>query len=453
MLCLFISTACCAQKVSGKLTLVSNQEIQLEGYNGVTTYTIATTKVDSKGNFKLEYSTADFGMGSLKVGAKTPRLLVLSGEDIEIADENLKDGEDFKILKGKENQDFVVYVQEHPQRSNALNAWLFLDKIYTTDSLFRKQKLLSSSIQKEVQRIKKEDAAFLSSLPADSYIKWYLPTRKLLSEVATIAQYRSEEVPATIEALRAIDYSNPKLYKSGLLNDAIGNHFWLLENSGKTQDVLFNEMKTSIDILLLQLASNEKIYNEVTRYLFNLLEKRSFFNASEYLALKVLTNGSCNLTTDFSRQLETYRAMKVGTTAPDMVFDKTNFVNSSHSLDTLSALQSEYTVVIFGASWCPKCKEDLPELVKLYQKWKSKKVEIVFVSLDDDKQQFTDFAKSFPFPSYSDLKKWDSKIVDDYYVFATPTLYVLNNKREILLRPYSVQHLDVWLDANFNNNK
>jgi hypothetical protein len=34
----------------------------------------------------------------------------------------------------------------------------------------------------------------------------------------------------------------------------------------------------------------------------------------------------------------------------------------------------------------------------------------------------------------------------DYHVFATPTIYLLDNKREILLRPNSVSQLDSWVD-------
>jgi hypothetical protein len=37
-------------------------------------------------------------------------------------------------------------------------------------------------------------------------------------------------------------------------------------------------------------------------------------------------------------------------------------------------------------------------------------------------------------------------LVKDYYVFATPTMYLLDDKREILLRPNSVSHLEAWLD-------
>ena len=76
-----------------------------------------------------------------------------------------------------------------------------------------------------------------------------MPIPKLVSSVATIAQYRTEEIPESLKAFRTLDYSDARLYKSGLLKDAIESHFWLLENSGKSLDSVFVEMKVSLDAM------------------------------------------------------------------------------------------------------------------------------------------------------------------------------------------------------------
>lgn len=151
----------------------------------------------------------------------------------------------------------------------------------------------------------------------NSYVSWYLPIRKLIRSVGTVAQYRTEEIPSTIAAFRAIDYSDERLYKSGLLKDAIESHYWLLENMGQPLDTVFKEMNISTDFLLASLANDEQKINEITEFLFKLLEKRSLFTSSEYLALKVLTQNSCTLDDDLAKQMESYRKMKKGNTAPD----------------------------------------------------------------------------------------------------------------------------------------
>ncbi|MBK8700688.1 MAG: TlpA family protein disulfide reductase [Saprospiraceae bacterium] len=135
--------------------------------------------------------------------------------------------------------------------------------------------------------------------------------------------------------------------------------------------------------------------------------------------------------------------------AQDIVFSG-DFVAPGYTSDLpkkLSDIKSNYTVAVFGASWCPKCKEELPEVAKLYVKWKAQGVEVVYVSLDEDKKLFQTFVKDFPFISTCDYQKWKGNIVRDYYVFATPTMFLLDDKREILLRPNSVKQMDAWVDS------
>lgn len=435
-----------SQIATGKLYVVQNQNVKLEGFNGFKNYTISSTTTDKSGNFRLSYSNSDFGVGYLISSDNKPLFVILSGEDIEIVGDAFSKPETIKVKIGQENLYFEQYAKEHPRREQALSAWVYLEKIYKEDTLFSAHKIPFKAIQEEKFRINNEDQLFLDQLPKDSYIKWFLPTRKLVSSVSTVTKYRPEKIPETIKAFRNLDYTDIRLYKSGLFKDAIESHIWLLENSGNPLEQVFEEMKISIDAIIPKLATNEKIFNEVTDYLFDLLEKHSLFQASEYLALKVLNEGSCTINNDLANQLETYRAMKKGNIAADIIFDKSNFVKPNNTFAKLSEIKTKYTVVVFGASWCPKCNEELPEIGKLYDKWKSKGVEVVFVALEDDKKAFTDYTKIFPFPSYSDQKKWDSKIVKDYYVFSTPTMFLLDDKREILLRPNSVKQMDSWVD-------
>lgn len=446
---LLLSSSTFSQSISGNLKLLVNQEIKLEGFNGLKTYPISSSKIDVNGYFQLSYSKADYGVGYLMSADEKPLFVILSGEDIEIVGEALSYTETIKATKGQENLWFEQYAKEHPRREQALSAWIYLEKIYSVDSLFSVQKTPIQAIQKEKQRIRNEDAAFLTELPKNSYVSWFLPTRKLVSSVSTVAQYRTEEIPGTIAAFRALDYTDQRLYKSGLFKDAIESHFWLLENCGKSLDSVFIEMQHSIDAMFEKLVFDEAKLNEVTDYLFDLLERHSLFQASEYLAIKALNETSCTINSDLAKQLETYRAMKKGNTAPNIEFNEAYFApgyTAGNLPKKLSGLKTKYTVVVFGASWCPKCTEELPEIVKHYSKWKTQGVEVVFVSLDEDEKLFEGFAGTFPFISICDFKKWNSPIVNSYYVFGTPTMFLLDEKREILLRPNSVKQMDAWVD-------
>ena len=446
--CLLISHLSIAQSITGRFTQLAKQEIKLEGFNGLKTYAVSNATADEKGNFKLLYAKEDFGVAYLISSDKKPLFVLLSGEDVEIIGEALSAAETVTIKKGKENLLFEKYAKEHPRREQSLSAWIYLEKIYTLDPLFSVQKTSVNNIQLEKQRIKAEDATFLANLPKGTYVSWFLPARKLVSDVSTIAQYRPDEIPVTIAAFRKMDYTDQRLYKSGLFKDAIESHFWLLENSGRPLDSVFIEMKISIDAMMVNLIKDEKKLNEVTNHLFDLLERHSLFQASEYLALKLLNETSCTLESDLAKQLESYRAMKKGNIASDINFGNMTYLNGLKQamFSSLTNLTTPYTLVVFGASWCPKCMEELPKLIQNYVKWRNLGVEVVYISLDTDQQVFEQSVKSYPFFAYCDYKKWESQVAQDYYVFGSPTFYLLDAKRKILLRPNSISQVDAWVD-------
>ncbi len=435
-----------AQTLSGNFASMAGEWVRFGTFQGIQSPVLDSARIDVNGAFSFTFKTDKPAIGYLVTAENKPYFLILDkNEKIQLKGERLTLTEGVTVLEGRQNQAFGIYAAEHPRREQALSAWGFLEKIYSRDSLFSVQKTPSVAIQTEKARIAREDQDFIAKLPFEWYLRWYLPIRRLVSDVSTIAQYRTEEIPKTISTFRKMDYCDERLFRSGLLKDAIESHFWLLENSGGSLDIVYREMKISIDSMLLHLVKNESRLNEVTDYLFDLLERHSLFQASEYLALKVLNESSCTLNSDLAKQLETYRAMKKGNIAPDIEF-KVNVRNSQTNIKKLSDIKSKYTLVVFGAGWCETCKDELPKISNLYPKWKAKGLEVVFISLDETKEAFERFSQPFPFISYCDYGKWNGPVVTSYFVFGTPTLFLLDAKREIVLRPVSVTQMDTWVD-------
>lgn len=436
-----------AQTLTATFPSMAGEWVRFGTFQGIQSKTLDSLRVGANGVIKFTFNTDKPSIGYLITAENKPYFLILDkNETIRMQGEHLSYPESITMLEGKQNKAFTTYASEHPRREQALSAWGYLEKIYVYDSLFAVQQVPATAIQTEKKRIQQEDLQYLRSLDPRWYVSWYLPLRKLVSDVSTIAQYRTEEIPATVSAFRSLDYTDERLYRSGLLKDALESHFWLLENSGRSLDSVFLEMKVSIDSMFLHLVKNQDRLNEITDYLFDLLERHSLFQASEYLALKALNETSCTLNSDLAKQLETYRAMKKGNVAPDISFDK-NLKSALVPLPKkLSDLQGTYTLIVFGASWCETCKQEVPKIASFYPKWKAKGLEVVFISLDETKEAFEQFVTPFPFTSYCDYGKWNSKVAGDYYVFGTPTMFLLDPKRSIVLRPNSIPQMDAWVD-------
>lgn len=114
--------------------------------------------------------------------------------------------------------------------------------------------------------------------------------------------------------------------------------------------------------------------------------------------------------------------------------------------EKLYNLKNQYKLIVFGASWCSKCVEEIPKLKAFYADWKkNNNLEIIFVSLDTDKNEYSNFTKDFPWLSSCDFTSWETKAARYYCVFATPTMYLLDANNTIKIKPISADQVNAWL--------
>jgi thiol-disulfide isomerase/thioredoxin len=265
----------------------------------------------------------------------------------------------------------------------------------------------------------------------------------------TYANTSLMEAKTSSNPFKNLNFSNPQVYSSGLIYNIIEKQFWSIQNSPLTEKSKYKEMTSSVDIILDSLIKNEKLYNDLTKSLFNYFEKYSLFAASEYIALKALNQNKVSLNSALVNKLESYQKMKVGNIAPNFELLGDVFKNGSavKAAIQLAGINAKYKLVIFGGSWCPQCRAEMIQLLPRYNNWKAKGVEVIFVSLDTDKNEFENFTAPFPFYSACDYKKWDTQAAKDYYVSSSPTIFLLDSNNKIILRPPTVASLDSWLES------
>ena len=265
-----------------------------------------------------------------------------------------------------------------------------------------------------------------------------------------IAITSTKKIQSSTNPFLSSIYSNPQVYTTGLIYDLIEKEFWSIQKSGLDEATRFKELNTSVDIILNGVKTNEKWYNDLTKYLFQYFEKYSLFAASEYIALKALSQQEVTLNMSLVNKLESYRSMKVGNIAPDIELLGDVFINGLAVKTTirLSEINTKYKLVVFGGSWCDQCSSEINQILLRYDSWKSKEIEVVFISLDTEKEVFNNFASKFPFISSCDYKIWDTQAAKAYYVSSSPTIFLLDSKNKIVLRPPTIMAIDEWLKNN-----
>ena len=341
--------------VTGQLKAHAGQKITLTGFNYYKTLELANSIIDSLGNFALSYPKDYRGMGILKTQENSNLVFALTESNINIRGNHLKETNSISFTNSLENTNFKTYAKRQAFYKNALSAWNYLDKLYQKEQLFAEHKKIKKAIKQEKAYIHKKNVDFLANLEDDSYIKWFIPYRKLIQEMPSIVRKETERIPEAIEKFRKTDFNNANFKTSGLFKEFIEGHYMLLENMGQSLDSINVQMNISTDLLINSYKQNDSLLNTVSENLFKYFEKRSLFPAAAHLSNKLLTDNTCALNNSLANTMQRYVTLRVGNIAPDIKLGNKN----------LSDIKKP-VLLVFGASHCPHCKDEAIELLTYY---------------------------------------------------------------------------------------
>jgi peroxiredoxin len=121
----------------------------------------------------------------------------------------------------------------------------------------------------------------------------------------------------------------------------------------------------------------------------------------------------------------------------------------------LSSTKGKLVLLDFWASWCQPCRDENPNLVALYKKYKSKGFEIFQVSLDKSKEAWIKAIKSDGLQKWihvSDLKYWQSPVVQLYNFESIPTCFLIDKDGTIISKNLRGESLQNKLSEIFGEN-
>lgn len=135
-----------------------------------------------------------------------------------------------------------------------------------------------------------------------------------------------------------------------------------------------------------------------------------------------------------SDYLDGLSGLKIGKAAQN--FERTDITGKEIELEEY---QGKVVILDFWATWCVPCREELPELKTIYQKYHSKGLEIIGISLDTDLEKLKNYINAEEIDwrqIYAKEGKAD-ELVKKYSAFGLPTYYIIDQAGRIRYNNHS----------------
>ncbi|MES2649929.1 MAG: TlpA disulfide reductase family protein [Bacteroidota bacterium] len=156
---------------------------------------------------------------------------------------------------------------------------------------------------------------------------------------------------------------------------------------------------------------------------------------------------SAALENDFGAAIKEYvnteKQFGYGQPAPDFIQNDPN----GQPVE-LSSFRGKYVLVDFWASWCGPCRQENPNLVNAFNKFKSKNFTVLGVSLDKDKPKWLQAIQQdqLTWTHVSDLGFWNNAVAKLYRIQSIPQNFVLDPEGKIIGKNLRGEALDSFLN-------
>ncbi len=400
---------------------------------GETAIVIDTVSATGK-EFRFSMKGRPRGFYRLQLGDKSFVNFINDGEDVELK----RDKNNYPntvVIKSESNKLYYKFVElnkAYKKKTELLNVILRYypkgDGYYSTT--LNRLKQLQAEYLSFVNIISQKDTS--------SFVARYIRSAKLPIVDGTLPIEKQIEY-FKHHALDNVDFNDEELIYSDLFTSKVIEYLTYYKNPNLPKQLLEQEFQKAVDTLLYKSRTNRLVYQQITEYLIKGFTEFGFDAIINYIVDNyVIKDGleiNAELKSSIRKRINQAKHFKIGNKVPNIILPDT-----SGKIIDISKINTDKILILFYASWCPHCKKNLPALVNLYNNQKKKKIEVVAVSIDTEKKDWVKVIREYKmnFINLSDLKGWDGKAAINYYIYATPTMFLIDNRMRVLSKPLTI---------------
>lgn len=148
----------------------------------------------------------------------------------------------------------------------------------------------------------------------------------------------------------------------------------------------------------------------------------------------------------FIKHMERVKPISVGQIAPDFTL-----IDDQDQQFKLSDYKGKYVMIDFWASWCAPCRQENPNVVKLYNQYKDKGLNILGISLDEDLKAWQKAIKDdkLTWRHATEAQRFDGKVVKDYQIEAIPASFIIDPEGKIVAKNLRGSDLEDFFKKTF----
>ncbi|MCL4549363.1 MAG: redoxin domain-containing protein [Bacteroidetes bacterium] len=403
-----------------------------------------TSLVDSASwnNGKYFFPNRNLAKGIYRLSFDKSKWLnfVYDNEDVSIMTTANSVIDSLKIVKSESNKLFYNFLKLNKTYKTKTELLRFILANYPKDDKF------CTETQVRLNELQNEYVEFVnvtSQNKPNSFIAKYVRSSQLpILDLSIPLDKQLAYLKSN--ALNNVNFNDASLINSDVFTNKTIEYLTYFRNPQLPKELVEKEFMSAADSILNKARVNQLVYQQIAEYLIEGFKQFSFDEALDYVLKNYVLKDDLCLDTKtegmIKRRIEQAKRFKVGNVVPNILLQETNGKQIE-----LNKINSEKILILFYASWCPHCQELLPKLNELKKKQANDKFEIFAISLDTKKEDWIVFAKNNcdSFINVSDLKGWDGKAVNDYFVYATPTMFLVDKQLRIISIPARLTDLEL----------
>lgn len=356
-------------------------------------------------------------------------------ENVELALDYNQPAETIEVIQSEENRIYFNFLKQNRQFYRKLGLIEQVIVNYPEPDDFY-SKAVEQFEKLQVQRDKYVDKSY--NTHRKTFAGRIIKLQKLPITAGSLSRDARDSVFRE-HFLDDIDFSDTTLLYTNVYTDKIFQYIQLYMNREAGPRENEANIIKAVDLLIPHLEVNPTVEQHILQFMLKGFEAMKLEEVLAHISSNYMQQ--CGGDNDIvRRRLEGYQKMAIGKQVPD--FTVTDIQNQPFNLYSQI---TPYTLIIFWHTGCSHCELLLEQLPGLMAQdfFKQHQVTVVGISIDEERQDWEKFsaAHSFDWINAHAEGDFDSQVAKDYNLFATPTMFLIDNAHTILAKPLTFDEL------------